>query len=98
MEPSHSGRVPWGTPQLDFSGYFASSALSDCTISITTVEADEQPSTPAAKRAKGCVAAGNAGTLSTLRTHVVRVVATATAGVGGVGITIRAFYAILSAL
>lgn len=60
MEPAHSLRGPGGTPQLDFSGYYASSTLADCTITITTVETDEEPSAPAAKRAKA-VAGGNAG-------------------------------------
>jgi len=57
MEPA---RVRSGTPSLDFSGYYASAALSDCTITITTLrngDAD-QASTPSAKRQKAQPGAG----------------------------------------
>lgn len=57
------GRARAGTPILDFSTYFASSTLSDCTITIA-VEAeqdDDAPPTPSAKRLKGAGGGGGSG-------------------------------------
>ncbi|GBF95867.1 hypothetical protein Rsub_08458 [Raphidocelis subcapitata] len=50
-----------------FSNYFASPALSDCTLTISTLRDDDEPNTPSAKRQKG----GSAAAADVLPGHAI---------------------------
>jgi hypothetical protein len=61
MDAGTPSRARAGTPALDFSAYYGSHALSDCTITIVAHSECEPPATPSSKRQRAAAGAAGGG-------------------------------------